>query len=248
MKTMIGLVLAAISLFLNGCATIPHQEPIQLAENTLASKTGRMGVAMTPLPKVDTSFPGASCLLCIAAASAANSSLTNHTRTLPYEDLPKLKNNVADLLHKKGMDAIVIAEDLQIDTLPDYASKGPNTAHKDFSSLKQKYNIDKLIVINITALGMWRTYSAYIPTGDPKAVLQGKGYLVDLKNNSYEWYLPVNITKSADGKWDEPPKFPGLTNAYFQSLEIGKDSFLKPFSSKAANLTGSGIAARPSQP
>lgn len=223
------LILAIILILLGGCATIPQQEPITLAEGAFTAKSGRMGVAMTPLPKVDTSFPGANCLLCIGVASAANSALTDHTRTLPYEDLPKLKNSVADLLRKKGVNATVIAEDILIDTLPDYAAKGENTAHKDFSSLKQKYNVDKLVVINITALGVWRDYSAYIPTSDPKAVMQGKGYLVNLKNNTYEWYMPVNIVKSADGKWDEPPKFPGLTNAYFQSLEIGKDSFLKPF-------------------
>jgi hypothetical protein len=59
-------------------------------------------------------------------------------------------------------------------------------------------------------------------------LLQGVGYIVNLKNNTYEWYLPVLVTKAADQNWDEPPKFPGLTNAYFQALEIGKDSFLRP--------------------
>lgn len=86
------------------------------------------------------------------------------------------------------------------------------------------------MVFNITTLGISRTYADYFPTSDPKALLQGSGYLVNLSNNTYEWYLPVNVTKSTDGNWDEPPKFPGLTNAYFQALEIGKDSFLKPFS------------------
>ena len=184
---------------------------------------------MTPLPKVDTSFPGAGCLLCIATASAANSTLTDYARTLPYEDLPKLKNYVADKIHKKGPNVIVIADDLRIDALSDYSGKGPNTAKKDFSSFKQKYNIDKLLVIDIASLGFVRTYSAYIPTSDPKGAFRGTGYIVNLNDNTYEWYMPVDIAKSADSKWDEPPKFPGLTNAYFQALEIGKDSFLKPF-------------------
>jgi hypothetical protein len=227
MKSQIGLVLTAVAIFLGGCAAAP-QLPVPLASETLSSKTSRVGVVMTPLPKVDTHLPGAGCLLCLAAASIANGKLTTHTQKLPYEELPKLKNDVADLLRKKGTDVTVIAEDLNVDTLPSYATKGPNIATKDFSPLQKKYNIDKLLVININTLGMVRTYSSYIPTSDPKGVLEGTGYLVNLNNNTYEWYLPVNITKSADNNWDEPPDFPGLSNAYFQALEMGRDSFLKP--------------------
>jgi len=184
---------------------------------------------MTTLPKVDTEFPGAGCLLCLAAAAAANSSLTAHANTLPYEDLPKLKNVVADSIRKKNTDVIVIPEDLKVSELTDYGTAGPNIAKKDFSPLKQKYKIDKLLVIDIAALGFTRTYSAYFPTSDPKSLLRGAGYIVNLTNNTYEWYLPIVVSKSADKNWDEPPKFPGLTNAYFQGLELGKDRFLEPF-------------------
>lgn len=228
MKARIGLALTTIAVLLGGCASAP-QQPVQLAQDTALAKTSRVGVAMTALPKVDTHLPGASCLLCIAFASAANATLTTHMQTLPYEELPNLKNDVADMIRKKGTNVTVIAEDLNVTELPAFDNKGPNIAKKDFSSLQQKYQIDKLLVIDITTLGILRTYSAYIPTSDPKAVLQGTGYIVNLSNNTYEWYLPVNVTKSSDGSWDEPPKFPGLTNAYFQTLEIGKDSFLKPF-------------------
>jgi len=248
MKSIIRVVLVVIAVFLGGCATVSHQEAIQLTENTLTPNSGRIGVAMTPLPKIDTHFPGAGCLLCLAAASAANSALTDHTRTLPYEDLPKLKDEVADLLRNRGMAVIVIPGDLKLDELPDSTLRGTNVADQDFSSLKQKYNIDKLLVINITSLGMWRTYSSYFPTSDPKAELQGAGFLVNLSSNTYEWYLPVNIMKSAEGKWDEPPKFPGLTDAYFQALEIGKDSYLKPFSAPPPHASATGIAVHPVQP
>ncbi len=228
MKFRFGFIIAIFAVLLSGCATV-MQEPIQLTANTFGSKGDRIGVAMTSLPKVDTHMPGANCLLCIAAASIANAKLTDHTRTLPYEDLPKLKNDMAELLRKNGANVMVIADSIDIKALPDYSTKGQNIAKKDFSSLKKKYDIDKLAIIDITTLGMRRTYSSYFPTSDPKGVLQGTGYIVNLNNNAYEWYLPVDVTKSADKNWDEPPKFPGLTNAYFQALEIGKDSFLKPF-------------------
>lgn len=237
MKIRIALLLTAIAMLTSGCAPM-RQAPLNLEPTAVGSQAGRIGVAMGPLPKLDTDFPGAGCLLCLAAASLANSSLTSHVQTLSYEDLAKLKYDVAELLRKRGADVSVIEEELKLDTLSDYGTKAQNIASKDFSPLQQKYRIDKLLVIDITALGFIRTYSAYIPTSDPKGRLQGTGYIVNLKNNAYEWYLPVAVTKSAGEKWDEPPRFPGLTNAYYQALEIGRDSFLQPFAGKALTAAG----------
>lgn len=224
---VIRLIFAGIAIVLGGCVSAP-QKAIQLGQDSFAPNTGRTGVAMTALPKVDTHLPGADCLLCLAVVAIANSSLTKHTQTLPYEDLPKLKSDVADLIRKQGADVIVIAEDVNIDALPD-SDAGPDLPRKNFASLKKKYMIDKLLVIDIATLGMLRTYNAYFATSDPKAVLQGAAYMVDLEKNTYAWYLPMDVTRSSDGSWDEPPSFPGLTNAYFQVLEISKDNVLKPF-------------------
>ncbi len=243
MQTRFGLTLAAVAIFLGGCASTP-QYAVSLSHDAVGTQAGHIGVAMTPMPKLDTQLPGADCLLCIAAASVMNSSLTSHAHTLTYEDLPQLKNQVAKLLREKGTDAVVIDESLDIDALPDFATKGQNIARKDFSPLGQKYKIDRLVVIDLTALGFIRTYSSYIPTSDPKALLKGTGYIVNLKNNTYDWYQPVTITKSADQNWDESPKYPGLTNAYFQVLELGKDSFLEPFAKEAAAPTPPAAASQ----
>jgi len=228
MRTAFAVALLAIAALLGGCAGTP-QLPVAVSQDFLAAKGTRVGVAMTPLPTVDTYLPGADCLLCMAAASLMNSSLTAHVKTLPHEDLPPLKADIAALLRSKGLDATVVDKPIDLNALPDFSSKEPNFAAKDFSSLKSQLNVDRLLVIDISALGAWRTYSAYIPTSDPKAVLRGTGYIVNLSNNALDWYLPVNILKSAEQSWDEPPKFPGLTNAYFQAIEIGKDTFKQPF-------------------
>jgi hypothetical protein len=34
---------------------------------------------------------------------------------------------------------------------------------------------------------------------------------------------------SAQGEWDEPPKFPGLTTAYYQAIELAKDKIKDQF-------------------
>jgi hypothetical protein len=214
--------------FLWGCAT-PPQQAIELSQNAVDSKGTELGIVMTAIPKSDAHLRGADCLLCMAVASGANSTLTAHVQTLPQEDLPKLKNDLADLIRKKGVKVTVIPEDLDVKGLPDNTTKSPNTTAKDFSSLQRKYQVSKLLVIDINALGVLRTYAGYVPTSEPKGYLEGLGYIVNLKNNAYEWYMPVKVMRSADQNWDEPPKFPGLTNAYFQALETGRDSFLKPF-------------------
>jgi hypothetical protein len=229
MHSRILLVLITCAGLLAGCAT-PPQNPVALSANTFNSSQTKIGIAMTTLPKVDTYFPGASCLLCYAAASIANSSLTAQAQTLPYEDLPKLKEMIADILNKKGSSTTILQENIDVSKLPSFGAKGGDIAPKDFSSLKSKYGIDKILIVNLTTIGFTRSYSAYIPNSDPKASIVGSAYLVDLGTNKYDWYQPIDIMKSADEKWDEPPKYPGLTNAYFQAVEIAKDDILIPLS------------------
>jgi hypothetical protein len=219
---------AAACVLATACAVAP-QLPVELAPDAVGPQGGRVGVAMTKLPAQDTEVPGAGCLLCLAVASAANSALTDHARKLPYEDLPRLKDQVAELLRKKGTDAVVIAGDLDLDALSDAAAKGTNIAARDFKPLKTKLQVDRLLVMNVDAIGFTRSYSGYVPTTDPRAMLRGAAYIVNLSTNAYEWYAPVNVTKTADGPWDEPPNFPGLSNAYFYVLETSKDRFLEKF-------------------
>lgn len=228
MKRLLTLSLVVSAAILAGCAA-PPQQPVQLAPSTVTAKTVRIGVAMAALPKVDTHLPGADCLLCYAAAAMMNHSLTKHVVTLPPEGLPTIKAEIAQAITSKGGTAVVIPEDIKVDDLPKFSAQGSNLAGKDYTTLRQKYQVDKLVVISVSTLGAERLYSSYIPTSDPKGVFRGVGYMVDLTSNAYDWYLPVDVLKSSDGPWDEAPKFPGITNAYFQALDAGKESLLTPF-------------------
>lgn len=225
LRSVLLAVSAGTVLLLSGCAVNP-QLPVDLNASAI-SAPARIGVAMPALPKAEVYMPGADCLLCILAARGMNSSLSTHTESLGQEDLGQLKEKAAEALRKKGATVVVIAEPLDLKALGD-APAGDNLARKNFMPLKAKYNVDKLLVIDITSLGFHRTYASYFPTSDPKGMLSGAGYMVNLGTNAYEWYAPVSIYKSAEGPWDEPPRFPGLTNAYFQAIELGKDGFLKP--------------------
>lgn len=223
-----SIVVMGLAFVLGGCAVTPPQQPLAMQPTSLKAEAGRIGVAMSNVPKVDTRFPGADCLLCIAAASAMNSSLTDHIRTLPPEEVPALKDRAAELIKAKGGTPVAIATAVDVSALPSFSSDAPNVARKDFRSLKDKHQVDKLLMIQLDTIGVVRNYSSYVPNGEPKAVFSGTAYLVDLKTNALEWYHPVSIVKAADGNWDESPKFPRMTNAFFQALEQGKDEVLRP--------------------
>lgn len=231
MNRRIAGALLAVAMVLGGCASAP-QLPVNLAGDYFsgAAKTGRVGVVMAELPKPDTEFPGASCLLCIAVASGAHSTLTTQVRTLSTDELKPLKADLVALLKQRGLDAVAIEEPLKIKDLPDFKAAEPtNFSRKDFSALKARHQIGRLLVVDITALGVWRSYSAYVPTDVPRAVVNGNAYLLDLATHRYEWLQPLAVSRAAEGQWDEPPKFPGLSNAYYQALESAMDEVKKPF-------------------
>jgi len=228
MKRTWMIVALFVGVHLAGCKSNP-QLPVSFADHGLNAQSGRVGVAMTALPKVDTAFPGADCLLCIATAATANSSLTKHTHGLTSEDLSTLKEGIAGRLRTKGVDVTVIAEDLNIKQLKDFSDGGVNIAKKDFRPLKDKYKVDRLLVIDITRLGFVRNYSAYISRGEPTAALNGTVSVVNLSTNTYDFFAEINQSKGAEGSWDEPPDFPALTNAYYAVVETGKDAIEQPF-------------------
>lgn len=227
MKAYFAAAAVSVVVFLGGCTTAP-QAPLSMTEGALTAQSGRVGVVMSTLPKVNTAFPGAGCLLCIAAAEVANSSLTKHTQALTYEDLPKVKEQAAGILRKKGIEVTVIDDKFDLDNLDRFSSQGLNSASKDFRPFSQKFKVDKLIVFSINSIGVARSYSSYIPNGDPKAEIHGFAYMVNLANNTYEWYAKIDAVRASDGNWDEAPTYPGLTNAYYQVIEMTKDQLLKP--------------------
>jgi hypothetical protein len=224
---MLRVLLAVTAVAaMSGCATFT-QKPVEMTPASLSADAGRVGVAMAELPKVDTEFPGAGCLLCLAVASAANSSLTAHARTLPYEDLPELKKLIAAAVKAKGATPVVIDGDLKVADLPAFSGGTEGFAQRDFRALASKYSIDRVIFVQLNVVGIWRNYASYVPTGDPFAAVKGVAYMVDLKTNALQWYAPIDIAKGAV-KWDQAPNYPDLTNAYYQAVELTKDAVLKP--------------------
>jgi hypothetical protein len=208
------------------------QRPVDLSADYFTAgkaKVGRVGVAMVELPKPDTNFPGAHCLLCLAAANAMHMSLSKEVQTFSTQELLALQGDLAATLTKQGLESVVIKEPLRLKDYPDLsASETANRSRKDFSAVKSKYQVDRLLLVDVNALGVWRSFSAYVPTDVPRAVMNGSASMIDLSSHALEWYMPLSVSRAAEGEWDEPPKFPGLSNAYYQVIETGMDMIKQP--------------------
>ena len=210
-----------------GCATAP-QTAVPASGAVLSGDAGKIGVITTAMPKPDTEFPGAGCLLCYAAASAANSSLTAYTHTLSTDEVLAYKSAAIAALKSRGVDVVDLPGSIDLNALPDFKTEEPNFPKKNFTGLKQQYGVEHLAVIDVSRLGFDRQYSAYIPNGGPNAVVRGQAFIVDLSTNAYDWFEPINAIRGTEGEWDEPPGFPGLTNAYFQAIEMARDELINP--------------------
>ena len=216
---MFGLV-ATIALLLTGCKTIP-QAPIVINKELITQSDNRVGLYFeTEAPT--THIYGASCLLCYGVASAANSSLSSHLEGIAIDDVQQLKNIVEESLKAQGKTIEVVVLPKRIKKLPKFKSQ-PNFPKRDFRKLQERLKLDTLIVIHIPEHGAYRSYSAYIPNGGPVGTVRGEIYTVDLNTNKYIQYKKIDIKVSSSGNWDEPPSFPGVTNAYYAAIEKAKE-------------------------
>ncbi|GAP34658.1 hypothetical protein ABXN37_05790 [Piscinibacter sakaiensis] len=225
MSRLMSLAALLAAVLLSACASKP-QQPVPLNDAAVRAADARIGVIMAPLPKPDTYFPGADCLLCYATASAVNSKLTAQVRTLGTEDLADLKRLLTEAVVRRGGQAVPLSGDVKPDDLASTRDEAPNRAPRDFRPLAATYPVDRLLVVEIRQVGFLRPYAAYVSTDAPRAVVRGSAYLVNLKTNLYEWFQPIDIAKGST-TWDQPPGYPDLTNAYFQAVELAKDAALK---------------------
>jgi len=224
--------LVAMVVIAAGCAATP-QAPVALQDNFWGGVSGtRIAVVVPDIPEPSMTFPGANCLLCIAVVSGVHSKLVDHVETLPKDDIVVLKEMLVRQLNENGAQAKAIDAFDHLAELPKKRSDQPNAANRDFSVFKSEFNATHVLVVSIQHIGATRPIASYAPTDVPKASVVGSAYLVNVADNSYEWYAPLTMTLAASGEWDEPPSFPGLTSAYFQALAMTRDRVLVPFARK----------------
>ena len=206
-----------------GCAgRRESMQPVAWNPQAVRADTSRVGVAMRELPDREANYPGARCLACRPLASANNRALTLHAATLDgREELQELRADVVALLKKRGIDAVDVPEALTDEVAP--AEGEITTLPAQVEALRQRHRLGRLVVLEFESLGVQRPYAHYVPASLPYAVVEGRAYMLDLGTRRVLWMHRMRALPTADGEWDEPPDYPGLTNAYFQAIESVKD-------------------------
>lgn len=206
------------------CTTIP-QAPVSFSSGIIDDGSS-VTIIMSDIPKPNMAYPGASCLLCLGVAAAANSDLSKYSKTLPTEDFLSFGVEVRDVLIARGVNAQLNDKTFINKDLKKSTSKEPNVSIKNHSVLKEQFDTTHLLVIRLDSIGMSRNYNAYIPTSQPYVKIAGAAYLVNLESNVYDWYLPITQQDYSDGEWNEKPDYPSLTNAYFGAIERVREAIL----------------------
>ncbi len=218
----IGLILA-LPLFW-GCATTP-QPNVNFSSDYWDNKETKIGVYVGELPAVKGHLSGAACLLCLAAASAINADLADHMKSQSNEDLADLKDLLIATVEEKGVTVVPIEGPIDFRKLPKNSAKIPNATRYNFSSIGKQNDVKKVLVLDFGLLGTMRNFANYVPVGDPYAMFNAMMYVVNTETNTYEFYEPINVTKYSETPWKEEG-YPGITNAYYTVLELGKSRVL----------------------
>ena len=217
------IILFSIPFFW-GCAVTP-QNNVNFSPAFWENKEQSIGVYVTELPEVKGHISGAGCLLCLATASAINSDLNTHMKEQSNADLSDIQTLLVASLNERGINAKPVAGPIDISKLAKYSSQEVNAARKDFTSLSEELNVDQLMVVSINTLGTMRNFANYVPVGDPFATFNAVMYVVDTKTNTYNFYEAINLAQYSETPWKEE-NFPGVTNAYYTALELGKTRIL----------------------
>ncbi len=222
-KTIKKFVALAFTLTLVACGSTP-QPTVTMDKNVFANKDLKVGVVfVAPAEKATTHIYGAACLLCYGVASSLTSSLDKHLeRAIDDSELQNMKTLVLSEFKELAPNAKMVELFRPIDKLKSFKSS-PGYAKTDFRSVKDEQDIDVLVVFQVYAHGAYRSFSNYIPNGDPQGYVSGLLFAVDLDTNAYVQYLELDTRIQPVGEWDEGPNYPGVTTSYYQAVENTKD-------------------------
>lgn len=216
-----------LSILLVACGATP-QPTMPLISNLLDKETTKIGVYYEfPEDQATTHIYGAACILCYGVASALTASLDDHLEsTINQDELEDIKNIVFKAYAEKSNDVSWVELSSPIKKLAKFKG-GLGYAERDFRILKKPLGIDYLVVVDINAHGAYRSFSNYVPNGDPQGYINGVVFAVDLNTNAYIHYLEINEIVQPIGEWDQPDHFPSVTTAYYQATANAKDTVTK---------------------
>lgn len=208
------LILLGLS-FLVGCAKQPN---VPLADNFWQDKKQKIAVVTTKSPTPHVYQTGGEGLLDYAINSVANNGLGEHLSSTDLTWYRKLPQNFVTRLKQSNVYAQAYDEQPK-----------SGAGHAQYFSFARLQGADKLLLIDLEAVGVQRSYYSFVPTGDPKAYCVLKGELIDTNNNQVLWRYKSDILQPIQGNWDQSPNYPNLTHALENAEALAEQEMIASF-------------------
>lgn len=207
-------ILLLLSGLLAGCAV---QENFAVDKEFWTNKSARIGVVICKPPVVKSLKMGQQEVFDVTRNDPATRDLEKFLATQNLSSINKVADGMVEYLQKQGLLAKRIPGYFEPHKLPRF-DKNSNAktvyAQEDYWVNKEKWGVEKVVVLTVDTVGITRTYHANDPTGEPNGYASISGMIVNLATNKLEWRQSVIQSVPVDNDdWDSPPKYPGLARA-----------------------------------
>lgn len=216
-KLPTGLVAA---LILAGCvAPLPKQANMVHEGQTIvvvSNKTKKPGFYRI----------GAQGLLDMAINHAVTHTVESHVQAMDVPDGSALREQIAQVLTKKGYKVTVESEPLDVAALPKFNGSQPHRTLGDWTQFGSDHHADYVLLLSLSAYGAARSYYSFIPTSKPYPISSFVGEMIDPKTNTEVWLDGVYRPGIEVDGWDTPPDYSALTQRIKEKYEENAKSMV----------------------
>ena len=233
MKLFKYLTVLLVVFSLYGCVVITPN--IGVKKEFWDNKTDVVGVAVVKLPEAQAHKAGSQGLLDIAINNANAGDLEEALKKQDLSSIHNVQDKVVAYLSSKGFKVKKVAGPIDLESLKELEatnddSKAIYYARRDFKPLKSSLGVDKLVMIQVNAVGTIRSYYGFFPIGAPSGYSVLNGYVVNLADNRLEWNQSVTQTvPHGAADWDVPPDFVALVKAMDSAYKQSQSMLLNNF-------------------
>lgn len=206
------LMVAAIAV-LTGCA---QQHNVQLSENFWQDKNQKVAIAAFKAPEPQVHRVGGEGLVDLAVNSAMNKNMNNALKRTDLSWYDNMDSTFADRLKEHKINTSVLPKQFE-------------SSKKNREIVLRQAEGDKVLTLELRAVGARRTYYGFIPTGAPEAYCVLVGELFDPKDKKVLWHHETEIIQPVQGAWDQSPHYPNFTKALNVAVNDAKQEMLDSF-------------------
>lgn len=212
-KSIIGvLIMIAGFTTLTGCA----QRSVQLSDEFWQTRNQKVSIATFKAPEPEIHRKGNQGLIDYAINTAVSSKMSKALKRLDLSWYNNLYLSFAERLKKQKIHTNVLTKQFE---------KGK----KEHEILLSQAAGDKILTLELRAIGARRTYYGFIPTGAPTAYCVLVGELMDPKDKKVWWHHETEIITPVNGPWDQSPDYPNLMSTLHIAIQEAKQEMIDSF-------------------